>query len=406
MTTKKSLDALIAEAKGEEPAAVREIDWSKLEASLMAEVKAAPPVAGLRSPEWRRKYLRPATVALALAATVVIYARREAADRTAAEQTQQRAQKVLAQREEASSLTSGELHIDGAPLAAGQMVRTGDALSVTNGRAVLERGNGSAKAVSWLMETDDAEAARARVSSAGQQGSGPARPLVLDLEHGAIEAQVTPVKEGEAFAVDVITKTGIVRVAVHGTHLRVSRAGDRVVVDLTEGVIAIGAAPRSGLTTGTTVTAPAHVELDATDLGTLEVRHTNVRAPVQLGDHVVVMPPPPPESSDNLHVATSPATPAPKPVTKLEPPKPATPPREAIINAVRQCAAKNAKSASEVRVSVTSSLELTVGADGTPTLAKFTPPLPPEVQTCAAETIYKTKLDETGTVSVPISFSY
>jgi hypothetical protein len=47
-----------------------------------------------------------------------------------------------------------------------------------------------------------------------------------------------------------------------------------------------------------------------------------------------------------------------------------------------------------------------VGSDGTPTLAKFTPPLPADVQTCAADTIYKTKLDETGTVSVPISFSY
>jgi hypothetical protein len=82
------------------------------------------------------------------------------------------------------------------------------------------------------------------------------------------------------------------------------------------------------------------------------------------------------------------------------------PPRDAIIAAVRECAVKHAKANSEIKVSVSSTLELTVSADGTPTLAKFTPPLPPEVQSCAAETIYKTKLDETGTVSVPISFSY
>lgn len=400
----QKLEALIEEAKAEEPAAVRDLDWSKIEARVMAEVKettvAGP--SGLRSPEWRRKYLRPATVALALAATLVIYVRREAAQRPTDERAQEYAKTVLAQREEASSLTSGELLIDHAPLAAGQVVRAGDALSVTTGRAVLER----AKAVSWLLETDDGEPARARVSSAGQQGAGPARPLVLDLEHGAIEAQVTPVTEGEAFAVDVITKTSIVRIAVHGTHLRVSRAGDRVVVDLTEGVIAIGVAPQSGLTKGTRVTAPAHVELDATDLASLTVERTHVRPPVRLGDHEVKFPLPattePVEPTEPPHVAANP--PAPKP--KLEAPKPNVPPREAIVQAVRQCTVKHAKAASEVKVSVTSSLALTVGPDGIPTLAQFSPPLPPEVQTCAAETIYKTKLDETGNVTVPISFSY
>lgn len=405
------LQKLIDEAKAEQPAAVRDLDWSKIEARVMSEVshgretpedlsashvRTVVSPTGLRSPEWRKKYLRPATVALALAATVIIYARREAAQNPTAEHTEQHAQQVLAQREEASSLTSGNLMIDGAPLAAGQVVRAGDALSVTNGRAVLER----PKAVSWLMETDDAETARARVSSASPT---PGKPLVLDLEHGSIEAQVTPVKEGEAFAVDVITKTGIVRVAVHGTHLRVSRAGDRVIVDLTEGVIAIGVPPARGITTGTTVTAPAHVELDANDLASMKVEHTNVRPPIQLGDHVVVMAPAPAETVTPSHVAFQPT---PKPLARPEEPKVVVAPRDQIINAVRACAVTHAKANSEMRVSVTSSLELTVGADGMPTLAKFTPPLPAEVQSCAAETIYKTKLEETGKVSVPISFSY
>lgn len=407
----KKLDALIVEAKSEQPAAVRDLDWSKMEASLMARVEAEAPESGrqsvakvspLRSPEWRKKYLRPATIALALAASVVMYARRHAGENPTAEHTEQHAQNVLAQRDEASSLTSGDLLIDDAPLVKGQVVRAGDALSIKSGRANLERG----KAVSWLMETNDGEVARARVSSAGQQGDGPAKPLVLDLEHGAIEAQVTPVSAGEAFAVDVITKKGIVRVAVHGTHLRVSRAGDRVIVDLTEGVIAIGAPPSQGLTTGTTVTAPAHIELDATDLGSLKVAHTDVRAPVQLGEHVVVLAPAPAET-EPAPITLVP-TPSPKPAPEVEAPKVVIAPRDAIINAVRECATKHAPSthASEVRVSVTSSLELTVGADGMPTLAKFTPPLQAEVQTCAAETIYKTKLDETGKVNVPISFSY
>src|SRR5437016_4461840 len=114
------LQQLIAEAKAERPAAVRDLDWNKIEARVMSEVKAEDlsgshvrVVLQRSSPAWRKKYLRPATVALALAATVIIYARREAAQHPTAELTEQHAQKVLAQREEASSLTSGNLLLGG-----------------------------------------------------------------------------------------------------------------------------------------------------------------------------------------------------------------------------------------------------------------------------------------------------
>src|SRR5579859_5889344 len=102
--------------------------------------------------------------------------------------------------------------------------------------------------------------------------------LVLALESGSVEAQVVPVPRGEAFAVDV----GRARVAVHGTHLRVerqhgnagsSRSGDLVVVDLNEGVVSVGQAPRIGSTSGVLVTAPAHAEFAADDAGTLSVTH-------------------------------------------------------------------------------------------------------------------------------------
>src|SRR5262249_16961537 len=158
-------------------------------------------------------------------------------------------------------------------------VREGDAIDVTGARAVFER----PQKVTWLIEQDapqQTRAARAHVNLTGE-------PFVLGLEHGSIEAQVAPVPVGEAFAVDVETEHGLGRVAVHGTHLRVTRAGNRVSVDLTEGVVAIGVPPRTGVTTGTVVTAPAHVELDATDLRTLEVDHSPaaVRSavPLELG---------------------------------------------------------------------------------------------------------------------------
>jgi hypothetical protein len=263
---------------------------------------------------------------------------------------------------------------------------------------------------------------RARVKSAGES-------LVLGLDDGAIEAQVTPVPSGEAFAVDVATPTSIVRVAVHGTHLRVARAGTRVTVDLTEGVVSIGAPPRMGTTYGTLVTAPAHVELDATDLqGTLRVDHTPsaVRPAIPLVSHEPVAaarPELPPASPRDVKPAVpgrereplaarpaavprpSPTDPEP-PVAKIDPTKPPPPPREVIAAAVRDCAASRSRP-SDVRVTVTSSLRLKVGAGGGVESAQFDPPLLPEIQACAAAAIYKAKLAETdATVTIPIEFSY
>jgi hypothetical protein len=60
-----------------------------------------------------------------------------------------------------------------------------------------------------------------------------------------------------------------------------------------------------------------------------------------------------------------------------------------------------------VRVTVTSSLTLEVGAKGAIESARFAPPLMPEIQTCAAAAIYAIPFEgESGTVVVPIEFSY
>jgi hypothetical protein len=304
-------------------------------------------------------------------------------------------------------------------------------IDATGARALFER----PRQVTWVLEQDGAaqdepgmqepaghdglrtpiegNAARARVKSAGE-------PLVLDLQDGAIEAQVVPVARGEAFAVDVGTERGVVRVAVHGTHLRVARAGNRVVVDLTEGVVSIGVPPRVGVTYGTLVTAPAHVELDATDLRTLRIDHTpaSVRAPIPLVHEGAVglraeAPPlavasaEPPQAAvvasapkDAVVHASEPALTA-----KVEPRKAAVPPREAIAAAVRNCAAARSQSG-EVHVTVTSNLSLQVSGGGMVENAQFSPPLPADVQDCAAKVIYKAKLEETGLVAIPIEFSY
>ncbi|MBS2017853.1 MAG: hypothetical protein JST00_33555 [Deltaproteobacteria bacterium] len=308
---------------------------------------------------------------------------------------------------------SGTVRVGGVAVQTGHVLRSGDLLEADGARAVLER----PRKVTWLLEQNDDRArdvARARVKAAGET-------LVLGLDDGAIEAQVTPVPSGEAFAVDVGAGDKLVRFAVHGTHLRVARTGTKVVVDLTEGVIAIGVPPVQGITTGAEVRAPAHVELDVTDLeGTMKITHdgSKIRAAVPLVDGRVV-------SAKTASAGTEPTSPSPQgtglkvsavprpsnlPPLPLAPdPKtPPVPPREAIANAVKACAKKHTKP-SDVRVTITSSLRIKVTPGGDVETAQFDPPLLPEIQTCAAMAIYKAKLEaqsEPQMVTIPIEFSY
>lgn len=319
---------------------------------------------------------------------------------------------------------AGEIRVGGQAVTAGHVLRAGDVVEAEGARAVLER----PRKVTWLLESNPAHegaagaVARARVKSAGES-------LVLGLDDGAIEAQVTPVPSGEAFAVDVASGTSLVRVAVHGTHLRVSRVGSRVVIDLTEGVVSIGVPPRTGTTYGTLVTAPSHVEFDAADLDrTLRIDHapSAVRAPVPLAAHDLAEPvaaraPEPAAPARGTPAPIAPATASPLatvarsgPDPSRAEPRPAADStkrgllaRLAIAAAVRDCAAARSRP-DNVRVTVTSSLKLRIAAGGGVETAQFDPPLLPEIQACAATEIYKQRLEDSagGTVTIPIDFSY
>ena len=242
-------------------------------------------------------------------------------------------------------------------------------------------------------------------------------PLVLSLEKGAAEAQVTPVPSGEAFAIDVTASSGaVVRVAVHGTHLRVARDGDKVTVDLTEGVVSIGAPPRRGSTIGTLVTAPAHVELDARNLGDIRVDHAasavrpaeSVTSPRAEAETAFLVPTRAHEAADTTtdatheshaqplalasrHAARSPAAAAPDPTWLSTP--------DEIAAALAQCG----REAVAPGTTFSTSLTLNVRDDGTVQGGRFSPPLLPEARDCADDVIYKrTKLDVPGPVTVPI----
>ncbi len=290
----------------------------------------------------------------------------------------------------------GELRVDGVVAGArGASLSDGQTAESHGGVAVFA----APGRVDWLLE-NGTEVSSVR---AGSRGGA----IVLALRVGAVEAQVTPVPAGEAFAVDVDG----VRVAVHGTHLRVareSRGGSHVVVDLSEGVILVGAPPKAGATVGTMVTAPAHVEFSVADLeGTLRVDHdpSHVRTPVDpasLAEHAEALP------SGTTLTASPPHTPAgagaaPRAATIAAPSGPT--PTEIIMDAVRSCSDRDVGErlrAGTVPVTINSTLSIDVAADGVPSLARFDPPLVRELQDCISLAVYRTRWSEPGSHAVPI----
>jgi hypothetical protein len=425
----KALDQLVEEARQhlDVPAG----EWERLEARLSARVLdavAREKPAVLRDYERARanersgarrqleRWARGGAAVLAAAAAVALFLRHDTTGISSSGITAV----GEAELNSASSLRategSGEVRVNRVVATPGYVIRAGDTIEADGARGVFERTH----KVTWLLESEHAERARGVEDAARAHVKRAGEPLVIGLESGAIEAQVTPVPSGEAFAVDVGTDRGVVRVAVHGTHLRVARTGDRVTVDLTEGVVSIGAPPRIGATVGTLVTAPAHVELDAKEPSAIRVDHvaSAVRTAIPLAPRDTVaaaghtessrteattMPPP-------ALVAPAPSLASAKGITPREPTaaRSESPPataREAISRAVRDCAAARGQSG-EVHVTVTSNLSLRVSASGEVESAQFAPPLLPEIQTCAAQTIYRTKLEETGSLTIPIEYSY
>jgi hypothetical protein len=302
----------------------------------------------------------------------------------------------------------GRALVNGALLGRGGQLHLGDVIE-SRGRVTIER----AGKLTFVLERDS------RVTVTRTEGS-----LVLALQRGAVEASVVPVATGEAFAVDV----DHARVAVHGTHLRVARTSARAVVDLTEGVVSIGPAPRVGTVLGAVIVAPAHAEFALTDAeGTLAVSHD----PTAL----LSLPPLAPTSSASpgfapLVAAAPPSTlPVSGSLPKADPSAPrlanapAFSPRSesrpvspgslsspsdaettaALAAAVRACMAERTPG-ENVTVVVETTLYLGLQDDGSVRLARFEPPVAPDVNECATPAIYKARFGHGGSTSLVLSY--
>jgi hypothetical protein len=371
-----------------------ELDWNRIEASLTDRIARENGSFSSRARRGNVVWLS-AAMALAAAASFAFFVSRRAEPPEAplaAIELPAPAGALIALR------GAGDVRVGGQTVARGGALAQGARVEAAGATGVFER----VGKVRWLLEPGSAVTI-ARADA----------PLIVALERGATEAQVVPVPSGEAFAVDVTSARGnVVRVAVHGTHLRVARSGDHVTVDLTEGVVSIGAPPRRGSTLGELVTAPAHVELDVDDVsGSLRIAHAAeaVRAAVSLDGDA----PPAPQgtiaalapvaigTSPRVYVARGSAGDATAPAASASPPlsNPQT-----VAGMVRACQ-QGAPQSAGVTVTVSTTVTLRVGEDGYVQSALFNPPLAPSVQDCVAHVLYdtrKTRFESSIELSVPV----
>lgn len=253
----------------------------------------------------------------------------------------------------------------------------------------------------------------------------------VTMERGSIEAEVEP-RGGvtdhlaEAFAVEVEGT----RVAVHGTHFRVTREADGVLVEVMHGVVAIGPVGHRGPTTGRMLVGPARASFSF-DGGLRARLLSGTPAPASSGctGDSSCLPPQPialapqpvspepaaplplPPSSQNRTNDSQPAKP-PAPLAAAELPQapalePPHPPRvltRADVQAgLRHCFNDLYGSRpSSVRVSVSSTLTLFVREDGSVETARFFPPLESAFQTCAFSAVSGGRFEQgSGKIEIP-----
>jgi len=191
--SQEALERLIVELRAE-PAP--ELDWDRVEARLLRE----PKLVARSAASVLASRLRWPAMALAAAAAVFVVAKRPHAPMAVVPP------KVTAQ------LARGPLN--------GDTLALGTRITAGNQDVVVEH-QGRAR---WTLEPH----ATAFVSNAGEF-------LTVQLENGALSAAVVPNTKPETFAVEA----GGTRVAVHGTAFRVERSGDRVLVQVSEGTVAV-----------------------------------------------------------------------------------------------------------------------------------------------------------------------
>jgi len=84
-------------------------------------------------------------------------------------------------------------------------------------------------------------------------------------------------------------------------------------------------------------------------------------------------------------------------------PAPSAAPEADLVGIVRRCMAERPR-AENVSILMRTTLRLTLGDDGWVQSARFEPPVAPDVNACAAQSIYRTHFDHGGEATIAVDF--
>jgi hypothetical protein len=381
-----------------------ELDWDRLEQSLLQRVEreAAP----RRVPRIASAWSSLGAFAAAAAAVVLLIA----------SSSQQNPEHGRAPAPQAVELAALPRVVDeaGAP-----------AFQVSNvpARSVFESGREALRFVepgvaTWTLEADS----RAVLVSAGL-------PHVVSLERGTVHADVVPRESANELVEAFVVEAGGARVAVHGTVFTVERFADSVAVEVTRGSVTIGPAGHRGATTGHLLVSPARASFDLANgrfIEMLPMREPVAAVavgPLAQASTAAVPPQQPalepqpgdaPEEEPGLLRPSMPHKLPPASSAEEEPVPPSEPePAAAPILTVAQargaiggCLAATAKhdDSSDTVVTVSTTITLALGDDGTVNSMRFSPPLKPELQSQCAGILFGKRVEGSGSASFQVTF--
>lgn len=326
----RALRQLVREARAERPA---DIDWSGVERRLVAHAQRS-------TPQKPRSPYPLAWGALAVAAAAALW--------------------LVAQRSHVSIPQGPPPIIE----ATEPLRQNGDRLAIGARVTASERevSVDHAARATWTL----APSSSAVLLEKGER-------ISLRLERGSVLSEVVPNPKPETFVVEAAGA----RVAVHGTVFRVSLEGDRVIVQVREGIVAVG--PR-GSVPAFFLKAPAHGDfaidgrsgsIDGRPLGATDERRAE---PLKLAPGrapgATALPSSAPIASAELALEPS--------INDIESGI------ARIVDVAADCFSRNTKSAEGVQITVRTALSLKVESSGQVSDVDFQPPLSPDAESCAA----------------------
>jgi hypothetical protein len=359
----KALQEIVREVRAESPVLP---DWEKLESRLARERnRSHRPRPAVSSWVWPKFAL----VAAAVGGVVALVGVRLSAPPPAAPAVNSEAAPTRKFEPDAT----GKL--------AGERLRVGDQVITRASAAIIEH---RARAT-WIL----APRSQATLAGIGET-------LTIRLDSGSLSAEVVPVQRPESFVVEV----GQTRVAVHGTRFRVERRSDRVFVDVSEGVVAVGPVSRATPARSWMLRAPSSGDFALDGLSGHVVAAAPASPPRKSrarSARIAKSASPELEPSNGTEV---PAAGAEESVSSAEelaetlPPPPAELPNKpslgdvenglnAVLNAISACFVQHMPERGDIHVTARTTLKLEIAPDGSIAAQAFEPPLAPSVSKCS-----------------------